>query len=110
MMGEKRHERGHHHGCCDMRGLLSFLILFLLSKKPMHGQELADEIGRRKGTRPSPGTIYPALKQLRVHGFVTEEKQGKTVTYSLTDNGKKALKDAKKHFCHIFMDVFRSER
>jgi DNA-binding PadR family transcriptional regulator len=30
--------------CCDMRGMLGFLILFLLSKKPMHGQEIADEI------------------------------------------------------------------
>ena len=28
--------------CYDMRGLLGFLILFLLSKKPMHGQEIAD--------------------------------------------------------------------
>ena len=101
MMGKGRHLGGHHHGCCDMRGLLSFLILFLLSKKPMHGQELADEIGRRKGTRPSPGTIYPALKQLRIHGFVTEVKLGKTVTYSLTSDGKVALKDAKKHFCHV---------
>ena len=51
--------------CCDMRGMLGFLILFLLSKKSMHGQELADEIAKRKGEKPSPGTIYPALKSLR---------------------------------------------
>ena len=51
---------GHNDSyCCDMRGMLGFLILFLLSKKPMHGQELADEITRRKGEKPSPGTIYP---------------------------------------------------
>jgi len=50
---------------CDMRGMLGFLILFLLSKKPMHGQEIADEIAKRKGEKPSPGTIYPALKNLR---------------------------------------------
>ena len=31
----------------------------------MHGQELADEIGKRKGEKPSPGTIYPALKGLK---------------------------------------------
>ena len=55
--------------CCDMRGMLGFLILFLLSKKPMHGQELADEITRRKGEKPSPGTIYPALKKLREMGY-----------------------------------------
>lgn len=45
---------------CDMRGMLGFLILFLLSKKSMHGQELAEEIARRKGEKPRPGTIYPA--------------------------------------------------
>ena len=43
--------------CCDMRGMLGFLILFLLSKKPMHGQEIAEEIARREGERPSPGSI-----------------------------------------------------
>jgi DNA-binding PadR family transcriptional regulator len=43
--------------CCDMRGMLGFLILFLLSKKPIHGQELATEIGNRKGVgKLSSGT------------------------------------------------------
>ena len=41
----KRLAGGDDDYCCDMRGMLGFLILFLLSKKPMHGQELA---GRRK--------------------------------------------------------------
>ena len=72
----RRHVGGYPY-CCDMRGMLGFLILFLLSKKSMHGQELAEEIARRKGERPSPGTIYPALKGLREMGFITsEEKAG----------------------------------
>ena len=66
--------RRYGNDCCDMRGLLGFLILFLLSKKPMHGQDLADEIAKRRGERPSPGTIYPALKSLREMGFIIEEK------------------------------------
>ena len=40
--------------CCDMRGMLSFMILWLLSKKPMYGQQLATEIGKRKGANPNP--------------------------------------------------------
>ncbi|MDQ6668605.1 MAG: hypothetical protein M3Y53_10330 [Thermoproteota archaeon] len=40
--------------CCDMRGMLGFLILFLLSKKSTHGQELADEIAKRKGENLVP--------------------------------------------------------
>ena len=91
--------------CCDMRGMLSFLILFLLSKKEMHGQELAEEIRRRKGDRPSPGTIYPALKSLREAGLIKEKKEGKTITYTLTEEGKEGLKIAKKQFCRTFGGV-----
>ena len=92
--------------CCDMRGMLSFLILFLLSKKEMHGQEISDEIGRRKGERPSPGTIYPALKGLKESGLVKERKEGKTVVYCLTKKGTEGLREAKAHFCRAFVDVF----
>jgi len=52
----------------------------------MHGQEIADELAKRKGEKPSPGTIYPALKGLREAGFLEEEKEGKTITYTLTPN------------------------
>lgn len=89
-----------------MRGMLSFLILFLLSKKPMHGREIADEIEKRKGSKPSPGTIYPALKALRENGLILEKKSGKIITYSLTENGKRELKIAKNKFCKAFMGVF----
>ena len=92
--------------CCDMRGMLSFLILFLLSKKEMHGQEISDEICRRKGERPSPGTIYPALKGLKESGLVKERKVGKTIVYGLTKKGETGLKEAKAHFCRAFVDVF----
>ncbi len=97
---------GKNHECCDMRGFLSFLILFLLSKRSMHGQGIAEEIGKRKGTKPSPGTIYPALKGLREDGFIREKKEGKTITYSLTPEGRKALKAAKQLFCRTFTDIF----
>ena len=94
--------------CCDMRGMLGFLILFLLSKEPMHGQALADEIAKRKGEKPSPGTIYPALKNLREAGFIKEDKNkdGKTIVYSLTPRGESALKLAKRRFTRTFLGVF----
>ena len=59
---------------CDMKGLLSYLILWNLSKKNMTGAEIAKELEKRKGTRPSPGTIYPALKELRNRGLINPEK------------------------------------
>ena len=95
--------------CCDMRGMLGFLILFLLSKEPMHGQALADEIAKRKGEKPSPGTIYPALKNLREAGFIKEEedkiKDSKTIVYSLTPRGEGALKIAKRRFTRTFLGI-----
>lgn len=90
-----------------MRGLLSFLILFLLSKKPLHGQGIAEEIGKRKGTKPSPGTIYPALKSLKKMGLIEEQKKGKTIVYHLTKSGEKELEIAKQNFCQAFMDIFK---
>ncbi|MEK6957705.1 MAG: PadR family transcriptional regulator [archaeon] len=99
----KKYKEGEN--CCDMRGMLGFLILFLLSKKKMHGQELAAELEKRKGCKPSPGTIYPALKNLKEAGLIKESRKGKTIGYSLTKEGKAGLKAAKQKFCRIFIGV-----
>ncbi len=65
----------------------------------MHGQEIAEEIAKRKGERPSPGTIYPALKSLREMGFIIDEKNdGKIIVYSDADR-KKCADDRKKAIC-----------
>lgn len=92
--------------CCDMRGFLSFLILFLLSKKTMNGQDLAKELERRRGDKPSPGTIYPALKALKEEDLIEEKKEGRNIVYSLTSDGKESLRIAKKRFVRTFIDVF----
>lgn len=91
--------------CCDMRGMLSFLLLFLLSKKDMHGQEIAKELEKRKGSRPSPGTIYPALKTLKEEGLIKERKDGKLIIYTITKEGKSTFQNAKQQFCRTFLDV-----
>ncbi len=101
MMKPKKEE-----DCCDMRGMLSFLILFLLSKKEMHGQEISSELERRKGDRPSPGTIYPALKSLNQAGLIKEKKRGKIIIYNLTRKGKRVLKIAKQKFCRTFLGLY----
>lgn len=96
--------------CCDMRGMLSFLVLWLLSKKPMHGQEIAEEIEDRRGIKPTPGTIYPALKDLKKRGLIRGRKQGKTITYSLTSKGKLGIEEACKYFCRAFGEIFEEYR
>ncbi len=95
---------------CDMRGMLSFQILFLLSKKSMHGDEIARELGERRGDKPKPGTIYPALKDLKERKLITGKKSGKTIVYSLTARGKRSVKDATEYFCKCFSDVFEDNK
>jgi DNA-binding PadR family transcriptional regulator len=93
-------------GCCDMRGMLSFIILWLLNKRSMFGDEIANEIGRMKGGKPTPGTIYPALKQLKQSGAVTSKKKGRKVVYSLTKKGEHGAEEALKYFCTAFGPIF----
>jgi len=85
-----------------MKGFLSYLVLWSLSLKPMTGAELAKEMEKRRGTKPSPGTIYPVLKELKDKGLVTADK-GKV--YSLTKIGEKELEAACGSFCKIFYDM-----
>ena len=92
--------------CCDMRGFLSFLVLKLISKKNMSGEEIREEIQKRRGSRPSPGTVYPVLKSLSGNGFIEEIKAGgKMKKYRLTRKGKKELEIATIKFCQIFYDL-----
>jgi PadR family transcriptional regulator PadR len=93
--------------CCDMRGMLSFYILWLLSKRPMNGQEISKELGRRRGTKPTPGTLYPALKELRTKGLVAMEKKGRTTIYTLSEDGKAGLEKACRYFCSAFEEIFQ---
>ncbi|MEE9459013.1 MAG: PadR family transcriptional regulator, partial [Candidatus Bathyarchaeia archaeon] len=53
---------------CEMKGFLSFIIMWLVNKKHMSGAEIALELEKRKGSKPSPGTIYPVLKDLKDKG------------------------------------------
>lgn len=68
----------------------------------MTGAEIAKELEKRKGHKPSPGTLYPALKDLRERKLVTCDKNK---VYSLTKKGKKELMSACEVFHQIFYDA-----
>ncbi|RLI07953.1 PadR family transcriptional regulator [Candidatus Bathyarchaeota archaeon] len=93
--------------CCDMRGLLSFTILWLLTKRDMYGQELADELERRRGTRPNPGTLYPALMELEKSGLVRSRREGRRKVYHLTEEGREGAIRACEYFCRAYGDIFK---
>ncbi len=77
-------------------GEVRLALLSLLKERPMHGYELMKEMEARSGGmyRASAGTVYPNLQQLEDEGLVRMEtsKDGKRV-YSITDEGRKALKE-----------------
>jgi PadR family transcriptional regulator, regulatory protein PadR len=95
---------------CDMRGMLSFQILWMVSKKPMHGELIAEKIGQRRGEKPKAGTIYPALKDLKGKGLIDGKKEGKIIVYTITPDGKKTVKYAVEYFCRCFGDVFEGRK
>ena len=74
------------------RGLLRFIVLNLLAKKPMSGVEIVEVIEKETGGRwkPSSGSIYPLLALLHDRGFTSEmpsEEPG-IKRYTLTAKGK----------------------
>ena len=95
---------------CDMRGMLSFTILWLLSRRPMYGQELATEIGNRRGDKPNPGTIYPALKELAARRLIVASQQGRNSVYELTREGEATLKRSMEYFERAYGDIFNELR
>ena len=93
-----------------MRGFLTFTTLRLISKKPMSGEDMRQELERRSGSKPSPGTIYPVLKELNQSGWIEEIKRGrgsgaKEKKYKITPKGRTELRAATKRFVAIFCDM-----
>lgn len=74
------------------RGLLRFLVLNMLAKKPMSGVEIVEVIEKETGGRwiPSSGSIYPLLALLHDRGFTSEMPSGEAgiKRYALTAKGK----------------------
>ena len=89
-----------------MKGFLSFLVLRLINKKNMSGEELRKELEERRGSRPSAGTIYPVLKSLSNKGLIEEIKDsGKEKKYCITKRGQKELEIANIKFIEMFYDM-----
>jgi len=77
------------------RGDLKFVILRLVSEKPMHGYEVMQALEEESGGcyKASPGSVYPTLQMLEDEGYVrSEEKEGKKV-YEITDEGREYLEE-----------------
>ena len=84
------------------------MLLWLLCKRPMYGQQLAEEIAKRRGEKPNPGTIYPALKDLHRRGLIQMHSEGRKTVYELTKEGQTGVAEASVYFCRVFGEIFSS--
>jgi DNA-binding PadR family transcriptional regulator len=79
----------------DYRGALRLLILYVLSRGPMHGYEIMKEFEKLFGRAPGPGALYPQLRYLRQKGLVdleiTYKGSRKLKIYKITNEGLKFL-------------------
>ena len=68
----------------------------------MTGAEIALELQKRKGKKPSPGTIYPVLKNMKEQKLVSIDENK---SYTLTEKGEKNLEYHLQAFIRIFHDI-----
>jgi DNA-binding PadR family transcriptional regulator len=80
-------------------GYLKLAILKMISQRPMHGYALMKEVERMSEHtwKPSPGSVYPALKELQRCGYIVQELDGRKRVYRLTELGDVVLKEAIVH-------------
>ena len=94
----------------SLKGFLAFQILHELRGKRLCGDELATIIGNKKGSKLTPGTIYPALKFLRKKKLICHKKSGRKKIYNMTEIGEKEYQAFKKNFTQIFKEIFSKSR
>lgn len=70
------------------RGGIKYMVLAALLEQPRHGYDIMEAFEKRRGFRPSPGSIYPVLQMLEEGGYVEgADVDGKRV-YTITDAGR----------------------
>ncbi len=100
------------------RGQLKLAVLKTLSEGSQSGYSLMAQLGKLTGKKPSAGSLYPILDELKKNGAVKSLPKKRKIIYSITQAGK--LKFAKEmnfkdqlfqdmvHNCRMFdhlMDV-----
>jgi DNA-binding PadR family transcriptional regulator len=94
MFGKRFYEHGRHSRLFE-KGDLKYVILDLIKDKPSHGYEIIRALEERfHGFYiPSAGSVYPTLQLLEDMGYVTAAEQDGKKVYTITEEGKKFLKE-----------------
>ena len=93
---------------------MRYLILRILSERPMHGYEIMKRLSEELGGfyRPSAGAIYPILQRLEEEGYVKGEKHERRRVYSITPSGLRFLKEKEEEIEEVLKrrNMFLKER
>ena len=77
-----------------MFGDLRIMVMMQLKNGPKTGYDLMARIKQVTGSwKPSSGSMYPLLGELKGKGFVTERVQGRKKLIALTKKGKGYIKE-----------------
>lgn len=76
-----------------IKGFLKIMVLESLRDRSKTGYELMAFIEEKNGKKPSPGSIYPLLKELHQKGFVKVKNEDRKKIYSITVKGRKRIKE-----------------
>lgn len=84
-------------------GELPLVLVALLAGAPRNGYDLLAELGRLFGPayRPSPGSVYPALRNLAEEGLVEAEEVDGSATYRPTRDGLTMLQDRREELAAV---------
>lgn len=88
-------------------GMLQMHILWMLTRKSMHGYELMKNLNAIKSTKVTQGTLYPTLQKLEEYELIKRENLERRIMYNITRKGKKVMNDASIDFCRTFYGLFQ---
>ena len=90
--------------------LLETRILWVISKKPSHGYAILKELNLGRKKKTTNGTLYPIMQKLLKQKMISMKKTGtrEKKIYSISEKGKKELKEACLEFCQVFSEIFNS--
>jgi len=108
-------QRDHDRLAGDvLPGTLQMLILQTLSRGPMHGYAIAQQIKRTSEDQlqVEEGSLYPALQRILLKGWVTAEwvpagPKRRARVYRLTPAGRKQLAAEVSAFTRVMQATFR---
>ncbi len=93
-----------------MKSNLKLIVLKILDKKSLSGYGIVKEIHEfTKTWKPSYGSIYPILKNLRENGFLEVKEEGRKKIYRITPKGhhkvQEIIKSKEEIFDHVISNI-----